>query len=454
MISTRHLVIVCLLWIGSEVRSADKNVHLVPAAIPADLSIDVTAQLNEFIDSVPDGGVVRFAEGARFRIDGTVLLNEKRDLVIDGNGALLRAFDPGEDHGKQVNYQGWRQTRNRAHIRISGGENFVVRNLEVHGAHPNAGKQGTYDANREAQHGFDLVQVKNCTLENVTVHDVFGDCVYITKVDGVIVRDSKLTRCGRQGIAIATGENVLIENNVIDDSRRGIIDIEPYGQEWHTTNISIIGNQLGGSRLLLLPMGGGGSIGTLFIADNVNTAHNGTPAIANRGKPDQHRGPFMMVNNRFSIGGSPAEGIQVQQNDGIFIAGNRLTFPENRHMTALDLKGSRGVVSGNVFAGATKVCDTSPDIEQFNNFTRKESEVSKTEWKRIDGGFAVRVTSKSDEFVALMRGGLGEATQSLEGYGQTTQADFAWFQLRDQRIVNHGQRDLEGKRVEFDVSPP
>lgn len=420
-----------------------QQTHDIPASIPADLSVDVTAQINEFLADVPNGSVVRFPKDSQYRIDGTVLIENKRDLTIDGNGALFRAFDPGEDHGKQENYQGWRQTRNRAHVRISGGKNIVVRNLEVHGAHPNAGKQGTYDANREAQHGFDLVHVSNCTLDHVTVHDVFGDCVYITKVDGVVVRNSKLTRCGRQGIAIATGQNVLIENNVIADSRRGIIDIEPYGQEWHTSNISIIGNQLGGSRLLLLPMGGGGLIGTLFIADNVNTAHNGTPAIANRGKPDRQRGPFMMINNRFSIGGSPAEGIQVQHNDGIFIAGNKLTFPENRHMTALNVEGSRGVVTGNIFAGADKVSVTSPEVLQNNNFTNDTSAVPKTEWKRIDGGFAVRVVSEASEFVALMRGGPPGMREKLEGFGQSTLSEFAWFELRDRQVLRQGERTAE-----------
>jgi len=438
-----NLKLVCVLSLLSchLVSGHAQETQAIPASIPADLSVDVTAQLNEFFAAVPDGSTIIFPKEGRYRIDGTVLIENKKEITIEGNGVLLRAFEPGEDHGKQENYQGWRRTRNRAHVRISGSENIVVRDLEVHGAHPNPGKQGTYAANREAQHGFDLVRVKNCTLEHVVVHDVYGDCVYVTKVRGVIIRDSKLTRCGRQGIAIATGENILIENNEIDDSRRGIIDIEPYGQEWHTSNISIIGNRLGGSRLLLLPMGGGGSIGALFIADNENTAHNGTPAIANRGKPGQHRGPFMMINNRFTIGGSPAKGIQVQHNDGVFIAGNRLAFPDNRHMTALDLNGSQGVVVGNVFDGAANIVDSSSNILEINNSVNAESaDVPGTEWQRIDGGFAVRVSTTDGEFIALMRCGDGTTTEMLSGYGQSTQADFAWFQIRDQRTVNHGER--------------
>lgn len=279
--------------------AAESDNHVaIPKSIADDLSKDVTDELNEFLTTVPDGSTVRFEPGSRYRIDGTVLIQGKKDITIDGNGVLFRAFDRGEDHSKKESYTGWKKTRSRAHLRITNCQGIRVRNVEVHGAHPDPGKSGTYDYNREAQHGFDLVGVKDCTLEKVTVHDVYGDCVYIAKSRGVVIRDSKLTRCGRQGIAVGTGDDVLIENNVIADSRRGIIDIEPYGKEWKTSNIRIIGNRLGGSRLLLLPMGGSGTVGTVFVADNVNTEHNGTPAVSNKGKPDQGRGPFMMVNNR------------------------------------------------------------------------------------------------------------------------------------------------------------
>jgi hypothetical protein len=197
-------------------------------------------------------------------------------------------------------------------VSVLGGRNILVRDVEVHGAHPDAGQSGIYDSNREAQHGFDLIGVEGCTLENVTVHDVYGDCVYMSKIRSVVVRDSQLTRCGRQGIAVGTGEDVLIENNEIGDSRRGVIDIEPYGKGWRASNIRIIGNRLGESRLLLLPMGGSGTVGTVFVADNINTQHNGTPAVMNTCKPDARRGPFMMINNRLSISGSPTQGLRVE----------------------------------------------------------------------------------------------------------------------------------------------
>jgi hypothetical protein len=442
--STSKLVLLFLFSTSVCAMAGDDEHVSVPQFMVADLSEDVTGPLNAFLAAVPNGSTVRFPRGSRYRIDGTVVLDGKRSLTIDGNGVLFRAFDAGEDHDKKTSYAGWKKTRNRAHWRVRGGHNIVVRNLEVHGAHPDAGKDGTYDYNREAQHGFDLLGVENCTLENVTVHDVYGDCVYMAKVQGVVVRNSKLTRCGRQGIAVGTGEDVLIEKNLIADSRRGIIDIEPYGEKWRAGNIRIIGNRLGGSRLLLLPMGGSGTIGAVFVADNVNTEHNGTPAVANTGKPKQRRGPLLMVNNRLTVGGSPTHGLRITHNDGIFLAGNELTFPAHRKMTALNLTGSRGAVVGNRFIDAALVDEsTSLDVLMTANQRIADATDAKTEWKRVQGGFAVRTICGEGEFIALMRGGPQPATppRTIEAYGHSTETAFAWFQVCNGQVVRHGSRD-------------
>lgn len=453
------------------VSSAPAAAVTVPASIPHDLSADATAALNAFFVKLPHGTTVRFPDKARYLIEGTVLLAGKNGITIEGNGVLFRSMTPGAQHAKKENYGGWRATRTRAHLRIKDCSNIVIHDVHVHGAHPNAGRKGVYDYNREAQHGFDIVGVRGCTLQRVNVHDVYGDCVYIAKSRGVIVRDSTLKRCGRQGIAVATGEDVLIENNTIADSRRGIIDIEPYGKDWSTGNIRIIGNRLGGSRLLLLPMGGSGVIGAVFIADNVNTEPNGTPAILNKGKPGQHRGPFMLINNRFTIGGSPTQGLRIQHNDGVCIAGNVFQFPAKRAMTALSLDGSKGVVAGNRFVDAAALLNVptkqagagrdakaaEPDhagIQFVSNATdaapptddgpAASKRLPRTQWKRIHGGFASRTVTTDGEVIALMRGGPSNVRQPrpalLEGYGQSTEAGFAWFHVRGGKVIAKGAR--------------
>ena len=426
----------------ANAQEESSKVLTVPDSITADLSTDVTAELNAWLAKVPDGSTIQFPEGARYRVEETVLIQNKNNLTIKGNGVLFRAYDPGEEHNKKTSYTGWKHTRSRAHIRITECQGISVQNIEVHGAHPDAGKKGTYDYNREAQHGFDVVQVEDVKLENLNVHDVYGDCVYFSKAKSVVLYGSRLERCGRQGVAIGVGEDLLIENNDIADSRRGIIDVEPYGEEWKVTNVRIIGNRLGGSRLLLLPMGGSGVLGNVFVADNINTEHNGTPAVNNKGKAGQGRGPLMMVNNQFTIGGSPAAGLRIQHNDGVLIAGNSLTYPDYRKMTAVDLQGSKGMVVGNHFAGAAKLIKDETGIVSLSNVLESDGQRSPTEWKRIPGGFAVRVVLTDSEVFALMRGGPIRETrlEKIEGYGLSTATEFAWFQVKDGRVITGGER--------------
>ena len=111
-------VVVLFVVVPAGVRAVaggDKPVS-IPKSIVADLSKDVTAPLNAFLAAVPDGSTVRFPRVTRYRIDGTVVLDGKNNLTIDGNGALFHAFDAGEDHDKKTSYVGWKKTRNRTRL--------------------------------------------------------------------------------------------------------------------------------------------------------------------------------------------------------------------------------------------------------------------------------------------------------------------------------------------------
>jgi hypothetical protein len=152
-----------------------------------------------------------------------------------------------------------------------------------------------------------------------------------------------------------------------------------------------------------------------------------------------------MVNNRITVGGSPTHGLRITHNDGVFIAGNELTFPAHRKMTALNLTGSRGAVVGNDFIDAASLIEpsTSTGVLMDANKMVADASDAKTEWKRIQGGFAVRSICGEGEFVALMRGGpqLDSPPKAIEAYGQSTESAFAWFQIHDGQVVASGSRD-------------
>ena len=332
-------------------------------AIPVDYSRDVTADLAAFFASVPDGSTVVFPSlsysrfdgsgGVGYRIDGAIELTDRHDLTVEGGGAMFVAFDdvdPAVD--PQLAYD-----RDQWVIRSSSG--LTLRNVVTYGANDgwSMGDDG-YDAAREGQHAYQIDGgSSDVLLEGVEAYETFGDGVYIGGDSvGVTVRTSTIQRVGRQGIAPCYGSDILIESNFIDDCRRGVIDIEPYAESWSVNNLRILGNTLGDSRLLLMPMGGAGSYGAIYVADNVALGSNGVPEIMfSRSDPSTLRGPFVCVNNRFTVGGSSTAGFRFSSVDGLLFAGNEATFlAPDRQMPAMQITESSGVVlGGNLFAGAS-----------------------------------------------------------------------------------------------------
>ena len=72
-----------------------QSVYKVPTSIAADCSVNVTAALQAWLDSLPDGATALLAAGGCYRVDGTPQLIDRNGLTIDGNGSTLRAFTDG-----------------------------------------------------------------------------------------------------------------------------------------------------------------------------------------------------------------------------------------------------------------------------------------------------------------------------------------------------------------------
>ena len=104
-------------------------------------------------------------------------------------------------------------------------------------------------------------------------------------------------------LSVTQATNVLIEGNYIHSSPRSLIDIEPYIYPWDIQYVRIVGNQLGACGFRTITMGGGGTLGPVYVADNVIFA---TPGLSSPfyevGSEDYRRGPFVAVNNQLLVG--------------------------------------------------------------------------------------------------------------------------------------------------------
>lgn len=143
------------------------GIHRVPDWIAADCRADVTEPLMAWINSVPDRSVLVFKRRGCYRIDGTLEITHRRRLDFNGNGATFTATTVG--------------ARGRSHWRLTGGAHLIVRDMRVHGANADG---GTFNAELQHQHAFDLAGARDVELRRVTASGVYGDCVYVGRSPG------------------------------------------------------------------------------------------------------------------------------------------------------------------------------------------------------------------------------------------------------------------------------
>lgn len=235
-------------------------VVVISPTIDATGTTDVSVKMAAFFASVRDGSVISLKPQGRYRMDQTLVLNGRHNLTVTGNGALFFAVSAGDNRGSNV--------------LIENSSAIVVNNLVVRGANPHAGLvDAAYVPAYEHQHGFELLSVSGVFLLNVTVTDVYGDFVYISKLpnsgwsNGVAVIGSHLARNGRQGISVTAGRNIFIAQNTITDVRATTFDLEPAPQDG-VDSVNLSDNVIGSARALFVAADGHGPVNNITVSGN------------------------------------------------------------------------------------------------------------------------------------------------------------------------------------------
>jgi hypothetical protein len=325
-------------------------VKAVPASIARDCSVDVAAALGSWIASVPDNSTLSFPAKACYRIDETVVVEGRNRLLLDGNGATLKAVTTGD--------------RNRAQLQLRGGTDLTVRNLIVRGANPHAGATAAaYKPELEAQHAFQVNGATNVLLDHVQAYDTYGDFVYIGPGNhepsrNVTVANSTFDRSGRQGISITWAVGVTIQANTIADVARSMFDLEANTRKAEVRDIHIVGNVTGAAvNFWFANKGFAATIGSVSIVGNRMDAGTGGLLFVYAKRGD-YRGPYLVEGNRFVAGdlihdeGASAAFFFAFSSD-VTIRDNDVGFPNGKQMPAVELRNSHHVrVTGNRFTGA------------------------------------------------------------------------------------------------------
>jgi hypothetical protein len=317
-----------------------------PRSIASDCSSDVTVALTKWITSVPDNSTLRLGERACYRVDGSFTIANREALLVDGNGATIKATTKG--------------SRVRYHVGIADSENIIIRDLIVRGANPRAGAtRAAYDPELEAQHGFSLGGVRHVLLDNVQAYDVYGDFVYVSggrgpnrarPSDNVAVVRSRFARSGRQGIAVTNGRNVTVENNDISDVARSLFDLEPNVERNTVRAVRIEGNTTGAAvNFWIAAKGAGNQMGDVVVRGNTMRAPTGGLVFVFGGEQQEARGPFTFEGNKLRITGAVTDEGAVgafffAHTDTIEIRDNQLDLPRGRDMPVVELRSCRNVV--------------------------------------------------------------------------------------------------------------
>lgn len=307
---------------------------------------DVTAAINNFIASVPDGSTIRFAQNGRYRIDGFINILRRHELTIDGNGSTFFAPVGSGD-------------RNRRHWLFSLSHDIVFRNAIIRGANPHAGLgDNAYRSDREGQHAVQLGGVRNFVMHDVQIYDPYADGVYIGRQnhiwsDGVILQRNLIQRVGRQGVTVIAARNVLISNNIITETRRSTIDFEPLSlDDWGAEDVVIQDNLIGPGRLNFIAAHGKGPVNRITVANNTLVGRGLSITVQPETAGRRHGWHILNNTSDTSIGNPGGAAMSFERIDDLVVRGNTQPLDHGRNMVMAKALDSCDVaISGNHIPG-------------------------------------------------------------------------------------------------------
>ena len=319
-------------------RSARRE-YVVPATIDGTGAKDVTQALTAFIQHVPNHSLIRFPRNKRYRIESILLIGNRSDLVIEGNGSTFFATTngAGETPVGPTGVPGhW--PRHRSQWIVYDSSNIVVRDIVIVGANQQAGlADNAYVASLEAQSGFEFYRTRNSSLEGCNISYTYGDHVYIGHdSSGITVSHCTLENSGRHSIAVTWANGVVLDDNVISRIRRTAIDLEPNGHRASVTGILISHNRIGTVRLNVVAAAGKGDVSNVAIAGN---RLGGQPLTVRNTPPGgTRRHDWQVLDNTSDTSlGSPHGSVWIAQTDGVNIQGNTQPLAAKRSTKQQDV---------------------------------------------------------------------------------------------------------------------
>jgi hypothetical protein len=221
---------------------ADGPTVSIPATIDATGGSDVSDALERFLGRIPDGAVIAFQPGGRYRLGRAIRLESRHRLTFDGQGARL------DIAGCEIDDSGFVIDR--------GTSDVIIRDLTIVGDNAAGGTADAFTPDCESAAGVAIYAGRNVEIAGVTIQQVRSECLYVdaggpeyTWADGVWFHDSTCTRNGRMGVAIAGANRVMVERIRFSAVGMFVFDIEPYDIRGGATRVTFRANTIEGYGL-------------------------------------------------------------------------------------------------------------------------------------------------------------------------------------------------------------
>jgi hypothetical protein len=331
---------------------------------------DQTAQIQAWLDSVPDGSIARFPAGRCFRTEVPLVVLGRKALTIDGNGSALEAFTDGCDDQSangiayddcrylppnEVVAHEWPYLNSRVHLEKS--TNVLIRNLRVDGGFNVTGTITPMEGN----HAFRIGEGNRGTiLDGVRADRVQGDYAYIQGSNDTTIQNSTfgedhgaLSGNGRQGLGLTRGTGVYVRGNVFSNVTRSHVDIEPNYVTDVIRDVFIDRNTFNGPKGTAWFSNANDSITervsfrwNRLVGIHLNAQILNSPLPDPTNPASFRRRDYAFIGNTSDTPGANPLGmlLRVQGIDGVLIQGNSVVAKPLRDIALIDAKSSRDVV--------------------------------------------------------------------------------------------------------------
>ena len=314
------------------------DVTTVPSSIPADCSVNVQGQLESFIDAQPDGTTIEFPAGGCYAQNDRIVVRDKRNLTIDGNGSSFHSSAPNEGDALDANWLILRGTNVRlTAMRIVGNFHLTGPRSQERVVAATIGP-GLNPFNM----GIGIYGGSGIHVSDTTIEHVFGDGVTVAVahyIDGsslhpldsprdVHIERVRVTKAARHCVSPSQGDGIWLEDSRLEDCWYGAFDAELDDVSQTLKNLRILRNTFDGFFIfgVLVPVAGtGNNTENIEIRDNTFMA-----------------GPDNICNTTIEIGVYPTNPNTIKN---VVVAGNTLHSRSGLAVRFDHVEG--GAITGN-----------------------------------------------------------------------------------------------------------